>query len=494
MPIVVTCGCGQKLQAPDALAGKRSKCPRCASPVAIPAPSAASPRRAAPDGLDPLGGDASDPLGLGDLGQYERSAGAYNQLQDAPGGYAAAMGPMGGQMPAAGHGWQQPAAAGWPQHPGWPQQPTAGRGGGKLKILLVVAMAGGAAVLLIVGAIVAAASILMAPTDNTVAQANSGDESHSGTTQPVESPTDDEVPPEATTETADDLSTAGAESEAETDADTETIPQVETDDGAEASEPTAADTSQSVAPPPKPALPSAIDQWRASDPGRLRGAIPVNGEETVIFYHSWQTQLLPYLGYEDLYQKFRFEQPWTENPNLALTQTVIPQFLNPADGREHWKGYPFNGSALTHFVGMSGVEDKRNVVAATLPRSDVRAGVFGYDRIAGSEEITDGLSQTIMILGSGEMAGPWAQGGGATIRGAREPYFDELTGFGSRGLSRPGTLAVFADGSVREVSADISPEVFRAMCTIHGAETVDQAHLGRLLERLPVEERPPVRE
>ena len=34
-------------------------------------------------------------------------------------------------------------------------------------------------------------------------------------------------------------------------------------------------------------------------------------------------------------------------------------------------------------------------------------------------------------------------------------------------------MILFADGSSREISPDIDPAVFRAMCTPHGAEQVD---------------------
>jgi hypothetical protein len=164
---------------------------------------------------------------------------------------------------------------------------------------------------------------------------------------------------------------------------------------------------------------------------------------------------------------------------------VIPEFLNPSDPREHWHGHPpMDGLGLSHFAGMSGIEDGRSVVAAALPREDPRAGIFGYDRIAKPNEITDGQSNTIMIVGSGRLAGPWIQGGGATIRGAREPYFDKLTGLGSRGLPEPGTIVMFADGSTHVISPNIDPAVFRALCTIHGGESVDPQQLqskGHLL-------------
>jgi hypothetical protein len=63
-------------------------------------------------------------------------------------------------------------------------------------------------------------------------------------------------------------------------------------------------------------------------------------------------------------------------------------------------------------------------------------------------------------------------GGGATSRGAREPYFDSLSGLGTKG-AQAGSMVVMADGSVRHVSSQIDPQVFRAMCTIHGADSVD---------------------
>ena len=184
-------------------------------------------------------------------------------------------------------------------------------------------------------------------------------------------------------------------------------------------------------------------------------------------------QILPFIGHQEHYGKFKLDKPLSDKDNLQLCSKIIPEFLNPGDDRTRWKGFPFENFALTHFVGMSGIEDARNVVAAKLPRSDPRAGIFGYDSIATPAEITDGTSNTIMILGGGELANPWVMGGGATIRGAREPYFDKISGFGSKGTS--GVTVVMADGSVRVISSNINPAVFRALCTIHGAEKIDLA-------------------
>jgi hypothetical protein len=220
-------------------------------------------------------------------------------------------------------------------------------------------------------------------------------------------------------------------------------------------------------------LPGAVQAWFEQPGDKLTGLRRVGTSETPNTHFSWLTGLLPYLDHGPVYDKIDFKQPVESKGNLQAGATQIPAFLNPLDDRQRWKGYPFDGLALTHFAGMSGVEDARNVVAAKLPRSDPRAGVFGYDEVARPAQITDGLSQTIMMVGAGVLTNPWLFGGGGTIRGAREPLFDKTSGLGMKGLSGGGTIVVMADGSVRHVTEKVDPRVFKAMSTIHGADSVD---------------------
>jgi hypothetical protein len=233
-------------------------------------------------------------------------------------------------------------------------------------------------------------------------------------------------------------------------------------------------------------LPPAVNSWHTDGTGLRRGVVRVGDAETLYAHFSWMTQLLPFLGHQKEYNRINFREELLTENNLEVGTEVIPAFLNPLDDRQVWKGHPFGGLALTHFAGMSGIEDTRNVVAAALPRDDPRAGVFGYDEVARPDEITDGTSQTIMVVGSGALANPWIMGGGGTIRGARPPYFDKVSGLGTRNLPQPGTIAVMADGSVRFISANVDPQAFRAMCTIHGRDSVDleQASQPFLLESI----------
>ena len=238
-------------------------------------------------------------------------------------------------------------------------------------------------------------------------------------------------------------------------------------------------------------LAAAIDAWRAGG-GKLFGARAVPDEELALMQFSWLVELLPHLELNDVYARFNFEHGWTHETNERWSEYVIPQFLNPLDDRQRWEGYPFHQAGLTHFVGMSGVENRRNVLAAALPRDDPRAGVFGYYDVAREDQITDGLSETIMVLGAGEIVAQWVQGGGATVRGARQPHFDPVGGFGTRGLNPTGTIVLMADGSVRQISADVDSQVFRALCTIHGAEDIDVAAVGPALDEFPTQTGPPI--
>lgn len=230
------------------------------------------------------------------------------------------------------------------------------------------------------------------------------------------------------------------------------------------------------------ALAAAVNQWRAQ--GANLVGVTRKDDKPVLAGYGWMVHLLPYVGHDDLYKKFDFTKGWHEKENLALACQEIPAFLDPMNGNRHMTIVGQKnaiGPAFTHYVGMAGVEDSRNLVAAELPRSDNRAGIFGYNEIARQEQITDGISNTVMLISAGKIVGPWASGGGATVRGARAPYFDEITGFSAGGDPGGGALVAMADGSVKRISKEIDPAVFRAMCTMHGAESVDLSAHGNVI-------------
>jgi hypothetical protein len=157
-------------------------------------------------------------------------------------------------------------------------------------------------------------------------------------------------------------------------------------------------------------------------------------------------------------------ESWSSPRNDRFVRQQIPEFLNPAvETRVSPRNYP-----ATHFVGVAGVGED----AADLPVNDPRAGVFGNSRATRLEDIHDGASNTLMVLGVTNDLGSWAAGGTSTARPlTREPYVNGPDGFGT-GL--PDRMMVLkADGSVVEMSSTTDPRIFRRMAAMSDGLPLD---------------------
>ncbi|HID78037.1 MAG TPA: DUF1559 domain-containing protein [Planctomycetaceae bacterium] len=181
---------------------------------------------------------------------------------------------------------------------------------------------------------------------------------------------------------------------------------------------------------------------------------------------SWIAALLPYYGHEDWYEQLDFGYGWNGPPNRPVVRRRLEAVVNPAVAeRSTEAGFP-----VTHYVGVAGVGED----AGNLPGGHPRAGVFGFRRAMRLDEITDGASNTIAILGVSGRLGPWAAGGQATVRGlTARPYFQGPDGFGSGQPS--GMLAAMADGSVRFLSSQVDPAVLEQLATAAGGESIQLA-------------------
>jgi hypothetical protein len=153
-----------------------------------------------------------------------------------------------------------------------------------------------------------------------------------------------------------------------------------------------------------------------------------------------------------------WDHAWNDPLNDHFVRRSLPQYLNPAILQ---KASPDRYPA-THFVGIAGVG--RDV--AGLPKSDPRAGMFGWKRSVSVADVADGLSNTWMISGVQANFGAWAGGGEATVRGVGDgPLIGGPEGFGI-GVAKSMPV-LMADGSVRELSSDTDREVVLALATLH---------------------------
>lgn len=532
MPFPVTCSCGQRFLAQDWLAGKQADCPSCGTQLLIQRPQQPVRRAAAPAPSPTSGGIAvtcvcgrSYQAGPQLAGRTVRCTACGHVLQ-VPGGQQAWNAPswVPASTPTYNYGLPSQPLPTQPTNLGPYAPPRKAEPDSNFNVKIVLAIAIAVSLLAIVLGVVftvlrsgetpvatndASSTSSSSSSDTTVAEAdntapmNANDgatvsatesetqagqsDQSSATSSQSATPSYNPTPPGTSASTSPYASRANAPY-GPAGANPNTNEVVNADPSG--AQPTAlgnvnsqgavgsTEGSNTATVARSVSLPESLLRWE-KQPTRVRAGLR-RVQETGMpqMQYSWMCELLPHLGHQQLYDGFDFSLPWSDDANLQLTGEVVPQFLKPGDTRERFEGYPFRNMALSHFAGMSGVEDRRNVVAAQLPRTDPRAGVFGYDDVAEMRDITDGAGNTIMLVESGQLAAPWALGGGGTIRGAREPYFDKISGFGSSG----GALVVMADGSVRHVSANVSPSVFRALSTIHGGETVDLGTATRTAE------------
>ena len=191
-----------------------------------------------------------------------------------------------------------------------------------------------------------------------------------------------------------------------------------------------------------------------------RGTVEEGAKLKVEQRLSWMASSLPFVAAANLRAILAFDKPWDGPKNKPAAESSLAVFLNPNLGLKGMRN-------ATHYVGMAGVGPKAPFLKKA---TDPGAGVFGYDRVAGIRDITDGTSNTMMVIGVNEKVGPWAQGGPSTIRAlTKKPYVNGPDGFGGQ---KGGVHVILCDGSVRFIAEDIDPAVMEAMATIQGKELI----------------------
>lgn len=256
-----------------------------------------------------------------------------------------------------------------------------------------------------------------------------------------------------------------------------------------------------------------------------------------VYFFSAQSQMLPYVGEENLYASLNFSRPylldsplgvyatWPHEVNSTAAQQRVAVFLCPSD--------PYPG-----ILGQPGNNYRTNM-GVSLPRADgclsELNGAFERKRALTPQEFTDGTSNTVAfsekLKGSGDhyrfhpetdyfvspfiwtnldelitACGPLANpspfeaelGYTWLLAGYRRTYYNHnvepnghvpdctdtvcsglsnpLHGsFAARSYHRGGVNCAMTDGSVRFVNENISLSVWRALGTRNGGESVTNA-------------------
>lgn len=218
-------------------------------------------------------------------------------------------------------------------------------------------------------------------------------------------------------------------------------------------------------------------------PGCVNPTGPISN--TPSGYHfSWAAQLLPMMEQANLYSRIDFNDSAYSALNGAVRGIVLPSFLCPSD-----YGQQFNATGLgtvsgTNYAGCFGGDD----VAIDTTNN----GLMFLNSSVGFQEIADGASNTILL---GEKIHDasitdlgWMSGTAATLRNTGvpintwratagvnpvSPRISSVTGeplepipaeqstggFSSRHTG--GMQCALADGSVRFISENVDPDLYR---------------------------------
>jgi prepilin-type N-terminal cleavage/methylation domain-containing protein/prepilin-type processing-associated H-X9-DG protein len=253
-------------------------------------------------------------------------------------------------------------------------------------------------------------------------------------------------------------------------------------------------------------------------PGQVIGPMPQAGVTNAVG-HGWGPFVLPYIEQKALADAYRWDLGNADPANQPVVTTQLKVFQCPsAEGDRFYNGVPFDaygGKAAcgdygptwgvdTALVSLGLIDkpaDAPCFVAGwpnSVPNLWVYRGVLVPNEMTCVSQILDGTSNTVMLTedaGRPQLwrAGKRVSGQPLVVGGPWEAFFSGFVvrGSGGKDLSSPGSCAinctndrevysfhpgganaVFADGSVRFLKADMSIKVLAALVTRAGGEVV----------------------
>jgi len=242
------------------------------------------------------------------------------------------------------------------------------------------------------------------------------------------------------------------------------------------------------------------DTWKVLPAGWF-GYNPSNGQPHWFGLPGWgwAARILPYMEQGNVYKNLvHFELPITHPTNAEAKVFPIATFRCPSDigGKtfqlakgakapclDSTAGFPVE-LATGNYIGMFGTLDLHDLCAPAGSRCE-GDGTFFLNRGVGFQEITDGLSQTIIVGERSSKIAPstWVgvvtcgEHSPARVVGMATAPPNSLQGedpFHNFSSFHPGGVHfLLGDGSVRFFSENIELKVFQALTTRSGGEAVN---------------------
>jgi hypothetical protein len=144
---------------------------------------------------------------------------------------------------------------------------------------------------------------------------------------------------------------------------------------------------------------------------------------------SWRVAILPYIDQMALYKEFHLDEPWDSPHNKKLLEKMPATYRSPKSAAE---------PGMTNYLTVRGKDT-----------------MFPGEKGVGVADVTDGLSNTIMIVEvSDKKAVPWT-------RPDDFEFNEKNPADGLLGLWAQGFLAAMGDGSVRFITGTIDAKVLK---------------------------------
>lgn len=117
------------------------------------------------------------------------------------------------------------------------------------------------------------------------------------------------------------------------------------------------------------------DNWKSLPPR----VIEKEAADGTVLKHSWRVAILPYLGLQEVYDAYRFDEPWDSEHNLELARTKMPDvYQHPNDDRDEpytsivvfdAEGGLFNGTSKVEFKDVH--DGLSNTIAAVEAKTEI---------------------------------------------------------------------------------------------------------------------------
>jgi prepilin-type N-terminal cleavage/methylation domain-containing protein len=215
---------------------------------------------------------------------------------------------------------------------------------------------------------------------------------------------------------------------------------------------------------------------------------------------GWAAMILPQLEQTNLWQQFRPSLPLGDQLNAPFRSAELPVYRCPSDPQppffdleEEGGGAVLARLPVANYVAVFGTEELHG--CENDPGDDpvspsgqcMGDGAFFHNSKVRMADITDGTSNTLMVgeRRTDRMLGWYSTWPGMIAEG--EEAFQRILGAADHPPNDPlmhfddfssqhtgGAQFVLGDGSVRFISANIDGNVYRAIATIAGGETVGE--------------------